>query len=215
MVFPSLISRTFRLILPLLCCALPFCFEGEYGNPLDTTAGTGLLFFNLDEGGSTEIDGNYMFFTDSPTNGTLGGPSGADSICNSDPGQPRAGTYKAFLVDAINNRRASLTANAGDSQTDWVLAANTNYYRSDNTFIATSNSVSLLPDTLAVPLDPTQSKAYWTAILTDWTVSGNNCGSWLGGGVGTIGDGSTTSNMYLDFAVDICTNTNYLLCVEQ
>lgn len=205
-------------ILLLACWTASACFQAaQFDNALDTHEGRGLLLFSLDESSSPSgIDGKYLFITTGTTTGVIGGKDAADSICDADPGKPSSGIYKAFLVDASANRRASTSAFAGDGQVDWVLAPDTNYYRSDDAFVGRTDAVALLPSAPAVALDPGLGKTYWTGMLVDWTASANDCGAWFGAVTGVFGDGTVTTNLYIDSGLlDLCSNPQHLLCAEQ
>lgn len=109
----------------------------------------------------------YTFRTNGLPNANFGGIAGADTTCNSDGNKPGAaiGTFKAFLVDPQNNmRRASVTADAGDGQIDWVLQANKQYRRSDGiTIVATSNAVRLFTFPLTASF-VTGMGGHWTGL---------------------------------------------------
>ncbi|MBM9590961.1 DUF1554 domain-containing protein [Leptospira sp. 201903075] len=155
---------------------------------------------------------------------TIGSIAGADTICNNDTGKPIGGsTYKALLVDetgcaGIPCRRASITANIGDGQIDWVLKPNTNYVRSDGvTPIMTTNVNGLF-------IFGTLTNGWSGSAVTG--ISGMS-GSWIvfGGLTCTnysLNSGSVTTTQYnqtgsgsLSGAGLSCGGSYSLLCIEQ
>lgn len=164
------------------------------------------------------ISGNKkIFITTSTTNGNIGGISGADTKCSNDASKPSGGgTYKAFLVDGTN-RKASNTANAGDGQVDWVLQANTTYYRADGTtVIGTTNSVKLFTFPLTSSIS-TGLIQYFTGLNTDWTTS-NHCNNWsqnTGQGSTVAGTTLTNNTILTTSPTGNCALTLNLVCVEQ
>ncbi|MCW7494611.1 DUF1554 domain-containing protein [Leptospira sp. 2 VSF19] len=154
----------------------------------------------------------------------IGSVAGADTICNNDAGKPAGSSlYKALLVDesgCSSNpcRRASVTANLGDGQIDWVLKPNTNYVRSDGvTPIMTTNANALF---IFGTLTNSWSATAFTGISGmsgSWTVfSGLTCSNY------SLNSGSVTTTQYnqtgsgsLSSASLTCGNSYYLLCVEQ
>jgi len=154
----------------------------------------------------------------------LGGISGADAVCNSDADKPSGGgTYKAFMVDGVN-RIASVTANAGDGQVDWVLHANTTYYRADGTtVIGSTGSTSLFNFPLSIAANPFNivSTGYFTGMnaANDWTSSADNCSAWASNSAGvngTVSDGSSHAGILTAGSVTVaCNNLSTIICVEQ
>ncbi|TGK87680.1 DUF1554 domain-containing protein [Leptospira noumeaensis] len=156
---------------------------------------------------------------------TIGSVAGADSICNSDGGKPSGGsTYKALLVDesgcsSLPCRRASITANVGDGQIDWVLKPNTNYVRADGvTPIMTTNANGLF-------IFGTLTNSWTTAAVTGisgmagtWnTFSNSSCSNYSNGATGTVTTTqyNQTGSGSLSSAGLSCTNSYSLLCIEQ
>jgi hypothetical protein len=70
--------------------------------------------------------------------GKLGGPSGADSICQAEFGS----RWKALIVGG--GRRATLTPNTGDGQVDWVVQKYTHYYNGRDEFTWRTDGSALL-----------------------------------------------------------------------
>jgi len=125
--------------------------------------------------------GDYKTFPTVVYDGNLGGVTGADANCMADDNYPGTGTYKALIVDGLN-RIASVSANAGDGQVDWVLKANSNYYLTDGaTKIMTTDENSLFT---FGSLDNSfngvgfAGSPSWTGLNQDWTANANNCNFW-------------------------------------
>ncbi|HAK60825.1 MAG TPA: hypothetical protein DCO77_10650 [Nitrospiraceae bacterium] len=148
--------------------------------------------------------------------GYLNSIDGADAFCsNTDFGNPGTGMYKAMVVDGVN-RIASVTADAGDGQVDWVLKPDTSYFRLDGvTLIGTTNAQGLLnfPLTNSVSTGGT----FWSGLSDDWTTNANTCTGWMDGtaGVqGATGSGSATTISFLQGGIQNCDVLTTLLCVE-
>ena len=125
--------------------------------------------------GSTGTSGiKKIFVTTSLTNGNLGGVTGADSFCNNDSNKPDSSTYKALIVS--NTRRACTTAecSGGPSEhQDWVMSANTNYYREDGlTLIGTTtdNGIFSFPLINSIDFIPV---LYLSGLTANWQNSGS------------------------------------------
>lgn len=156
---------------------------------------------------------------------SIGSIAGADTICNNDSGKPVGGSfYKALLVDETGCigstpcRRASITANIGDGQIDWVFKPNTNYVRSDGvTPIMTTNVNGLF-------IFGTLTNGWTSAALTGisgmsgtWvTFAGLTCTNYsLNSGSVTTTQYQQTGSVSLSNATLVCANPYYLLCIEQ
>ena len=131
----------------------------------------------------------------------------ADNLCLA------AGNYKAVLVDGAN-RIASVTANTGDGQVDWVLHPDTTYKRSDGTEIGTTDAKGLL-NTFTNPVAASTLNV-WTGLATGWVTSANTCSQWS--------DGTSTFNgVYKNIAAASiaggiasgCSLSIHIICAEQ
>ncbi|MCB1323987.1 MAG: DUF1554 domain-containing protein [Spirochaetales bacterium] len=168
-----------------------------------------------------------MFVSTTTTTGFMSGIANGDGICQTDANtNGLSGTYKAMIANGVGTlRRASLSANTGDGQLDWVLRANTVYYRSDgSTIISTTGSNALL----SVPLQNSISSGagqYWSGMNADWTTGVDSCADsgaegWTfvgaGAGNGDVGDVSATSTAAIRTTSVACsTGGLFLVCVEQ
>jgi hypothetical protein len=175
----------------------------------------------------TNFDNDKLtFVTTSTLNGNLGGITGADSLCNSDANKPviSPSIYKAFLVDSTGNRRASTNVDATGAnpgtQVDWVLAANTTYFRANQTTpLFTTNSQKLfnLSSGVLNSFDPL-GNSYWTGIKNDWTTN-FTCLNWVNstmGQQGDRGDGSATNSDAVSFPGPLaCNSTLRVFCIQQ
>ena len=199
----------------ILVISLATLFFSSCGSKLDKLKG----------GGSFK----YIFVSAATSNGSLGGISGADAICNSDAERPDTTvTYKAMLVDTAGARVACTTANCSGGNAehvDWILAPNTEYRRVDGTtIIGTTNSLALFSYPLTNGLDTDATLIYWTGFnnaAADFTTSdtSNTCTSWTsgaGGGAlnGKRGNGNSNYGAF-GSGQDWCNVTYHLACVQQ
>lgn len=173
----------------------------------------------------------YIFLTVGTYNGNLGGIAGADTKCQTEKTSnfanvPGAATeYKAFIVDGVT-RIACTTSNCGGGileNVDWVLKANTDYYRLDgsiDTKIFTTNASGIVDfnggASLLTAIDSNASTAWWTGLDTDWVAAGIDCVSWGGGGTGFKGNGGNTGVTSVSNLTNNCgLAPAKLLCVRQ
>jgi hypothetical protein len=161
-----------------------------------------------------------IFYTQAQTTGgTIGGVPGADTICQFDGRKPTGGTWRALIVDENGGaRRASLSANAGDGQINWVLKANTSYARAaDSALIMTTNAQKLFAiqnGQLGASFGNVVTN-WWGGMSVDWTTAAT-CGGWTDDlGMGEYGKLDQVNSQALDFGAQSCAFTYRLLCVEQ
>jgi hypothetical protein len=167
----------------------------------------------------------YIYVTNSVYTGKLGGISGADAKCRADSNYPGTGTYKALLADGTF-RVASLNANAGDGQVDWVLLSNNDYYRlDDKKFIFTANSKDLFSfgsltfDNSFNSGFPDDNNIYWSGINASggW-ITASDCTKWEStSGSGTYGEVNKTNASAIGVvaSTELCNILHHLVCVEQ
>ncbi len=159
-----------------------------------------------------------VFKSSTGTMGSTGGIAGADSICNASGNRPNTSSYKALIVDEVPNRRASLSANAGDAQIDWVLIADQDYYRTDGTFLFRTGTNRLFTFPLPAYLS-TLAGSVWTGLNTNWTTFATlTCSNWTvttgNGRMGTPSTNLTVSS--ISAGSGACNIGGYsLLCIEQ
>ncbi|EMM76698.1 endostatin-like outer membrane lipoprotein, LenD-like [Leptospira santarosai] len=154
---------------------------------------------------------------------------GADKLCNTDVNnsselslvEGKAKPFKAMVVDGIN-RRASVTANHGDGQIDWVLKPNTEYKRIDVNpiTVGVTNSAGLFTFPLNSTWHPFAGDNIWTGLNSDWTGASENCGMWMDPDAnGRYGDSDSTTDEAISVGVSACGDTTFvhpeILCVEQ
>lgn len=160
-----------------------------------------------------------IFITQNGYPANIGKASNFDSSCHSDPNYPGSGTYKAMVVDGIS-RRASITANLGDGQMDWVFKPNQAYIRPGGINIETSNAKGLFTSALSAPIT-TISSDHWTGLNTDWTTNLDGvCLKWTTNSaseLGTAGDAYTQDIVTLTAGKGLqnCSVNRELVCVEQ
>ena len=168
----------------------------------------------------------YLFVSAATPAANMIGATGADSICNSDANRPvTTVTYKAMLAatnGTAQSRTACTTANCSGGAGEhlrWVLAANTEYRRSNGTtVVGTTNNFGLF----TFPLDNTfgtcTGGAAWGGFINNWTSAVNSCGGWTFGGVNDARLISCTdiSSTALDKSGAVtCAASHNLICVEQ
>ncbi len=173
-------------------------------------------------GGTTVICGGNSFCTTFVTtntyNATLGGISGADSKCTAEKPSSLTGTFKALLI--------SPGVRTASPALDWVFAASKEYRRQDQTTtLFTTDSSRLVSQPLTNPILGGALQRYWTGLDSQaWAHAGGNthCTGWTGTGNASAGNTSVTAVFGAGgtgaFAVDTgyaCTNTNYILCIQQ
>ena len=155
--------------------------------------------------------------------GSLGGPAGADVLCQSEFGSG----WKALLVGG--GRRATITPNKGDGATDWVIAKYTHYFNELNQLTWRTDGVALLGVRDGKRL-PVYADAYhpdfaypWGGYSADWTTLPE-----------VTGDGETHSGTCVGWtsaayeakgtfpfanlnpaAAEPCNHAQPLLCVQQ
>ncbi len=135
----------------------------------------------------------------------------ADGYCNTDPNKPTSREYKAMIVDASENRKASVP------QVNWVLKPSTEYYRKDGfTYIAKTNSNALLNLNILLSSFGNSGDAYWTGLTINWNTSTETCSSWTSDmAYGTYGMDNQRNAGAVAYAVDVCSIPKKILCVEQ
>lgn len=187
--------------------------------PQDGTQPTGLLLFQV----SAPFTGKLIFQTLNATIiGNTGGISGADGLCNSDLNRPNSSTYKALLSDAsgVGSRIACMTTNCttggATENFDWVLKANTSYYRADGiTHLFTTNASGIFVFGTMSNTFSDGGLLFWTGLNTDWLGNVNICADWTAGGNGQVGADNVTSSAAISNASVACGTNLTLLCVEQ
>lgn len=176
---------------------------------------------------SSNSTDKIVFISPTTTNGQFGGIDTADGICQSDAiFKGFTGTFKAFLVAGAGNiRTASITANAGDGQVEWVLQANKTYVQEDQTtVIQTSNANALWNFPLQNPASSSAGQ-FWSGMNNNWTTGGtpnsNLCDttsltSWTTASFGTPGVFNSLTNAILKDSNNLdCTTMIHFLCIQQ
>jgi hypothetical protein len=217
------------IALASLCCFLTHCqFVASNCLSYDATCDLTLAFAidslessaGLDQ--PTSCDSNLYcltFITAATSLGAFGGVPGADNICNSDANKPQAyGSFKAFVVEATTNkRRATISADTGDGQIDWVLKASKEYRRADGaTVIATTGSNRLFSFDLSQSFLGSAT-TFWTGMGTDWTSHVSNCAGFTNDSVGTgrYGDGGVLTSAAIGTTSACSGPAHAIFCIEQ
>lgn len=148
--------------------------------------------------------------------GALGGVTGADSLCNSDSGKPaNTGIYQAMIATG-SIRRASVTANLGDGQIDWVFLPNQLYVRPSGLTVLTTNANSIFIFGTLTNSIGTTGDLTWTGLNADWTTAGGCGADWNNTSVfGRYGVDNGTGLTVLNGGNIICSSQGRLVCVQQ
>jgi hypothetical protein len=156
--------------------------------------------------------------TSTYTGATIAGITGADSACSSDAGKPSGGgTYKALLVDGTARVACSVAnCGVGNSATDWVMAANTLYVRSDGTTEIAGTSTTTAVFSFNITTAVATSGTAYTGLETNWTTSASTCTAWtVTSGNGAYGTLNQVSTALISSSAAACTGARKLMCVEQ
>lgn len=177
---------------------------------------------------ATLCSGKAMYIvTNAGKGGSLGGVSGADTICTTNKPSGVSGTVKALLVDTTTRRACWVSGTANDScspstttgRAGWVFAASAKYCTSDyKSLIGSTNASAYLVNHTAGVLATTNTD-FFTGMNIYWgTSDGNNCTNWTStsgspvtGGASKSGESwvaGGTSNIN-------CNTTGNIVCVEQ
>ncbi|MCG9874854.1 MAG: DUF1554 domain-containing protein [Leptospiraceae bacterium] len=170
----------------------------------------------------------YIFVSQGTYQGSLGGVSGADTICqnektNNFASLPGANSdYKAILVDG-SNRIACVAGNcntAAGNNSNWPLIANTQYFRPDNQVIFQTNGAGIFVlGALSNAFSNSGTDRWWTGLVTNWTSSTDDCANWISNGGAVFGifglGGATDDSSISDFSSDACSTSKKLLCVRN
>jgi len=155
-----------------------------------------------------------VFVTQNLYNGNLGGVTGADQKCNSDPLKPPTGYYKAMLgIPGVRDWN-------GGAPIDWPLRPSRTYYRADRSLpVYTTNTQSSIPgSSITNTLDATPLLLYWTGFFPWVTTIATNCNNWTSGSAldsARIGSSSFTVQGSHAWNTNNCITPNRLICVEQ
>lgn len=160
--------------------------------PISSPAGTG-------------VPGLRIFVTAASYSGDLIGVSGADNKCMADIRKPAGATFKAMIMTATE-RNLSL---------DWVLQADTTYYRLDGTPIGTTWGDGRFSFNLLNRIDADHVEV-WTGILGSWSSSSANCAKWASlAGSGTYGFADAVDSGLIVWSTGSCSMPRHIYCVEQ
>ncbi len=151
-----------------------------------------------------------VFVADAEVQGNFGGVAQADELCLVN--RPDSLEYKALIVD-----ESTRTALPGD-QKNWVLLANTKYYRRDGVTPAfTTNNYAVFDYTNNM----TNSFAgtgdtYWTGLNIYWETTTQTCGNWSSSTVDAVyGSDNQIDGRAIATDLSSCAESRKILCVEQ
>ncbi len=177
--------------------------------------------------------GNFDTSATIPGNNNGNGIDDADTFCQTEkannyaslPGS--ASDYKAFIVDGTNRRACSTNDCSGgiSENINWVLKANTDYYRLDGTTdtkVFTTNSSGIVNFTggglLLTPIDSSTLTKWWTGMDTNWVFTSVACTvTWASTSLtANHGAGGTTTAISTNLTTSCNASTPpKLLCVRQ
>ncbi|HNJ66821.1 MAG TPA: DUF1554 domain-containing protein [Turneriella sp.] len=178
-----------------------------------------LLTFNFGFAPEPNPGPYRVFVTQTAYDGGFGSLYVADYYCSQDSRAPDLNVpYKAMLVDG-SQRIASITANVGDGQTDWVFQPSASYTQAaSGAAIGTAGANGLLTFPLSAAFSSSAEVA-WTGMNNSWVATGSDCQDWqssMGSDVGERGATNVTGSAVLqDTTASMCNNTFKLYCVEQ
>ncbi|HYV46403.1 MAG TPA: DUF1554 domain-containing protein [Myxococcaceae bacterium] len=209
----------------------------EYDPTVDITFSVTAAFPLLDPGYQNPVidplqvtiqdDERIIFTTTAGHTGNMQDPGGGsyfilDSLCYTDPVQGQQLFYTSAAMLSVDNplftRIASVTANQGDQQANWVLAKGRNYISEtrNGPVIGRANDKNLLDFPLAHAL--TAAGDAWTGLEAGWTNSGTNCAAWVddtSANMGRAGTSNATSSAAIAGGTASCDGLRRILCVEQ
>jgi len=147
----------------------------------------------------------------------------ADYICQNDPNRPGTKSqWKALISDSINRKACinpNCSPNVGSPAIDWILRANTTYYRADGATVIMNTDANGIFVFGTLSSSISASTTLWTGLVSNWTYNiGNRCDDWTSGtgaASGGTGDAGATGATAIQSVNDICSLAHPLYCVEQ
>ena len=168
----------------------------------------------------------FIFLTQTTTQGNFGNVSNLDVICSSQKNAifaslPGTGSdYRAMVVSTT--RRACTTPNCTNpsENLNWVLAANTIYYRSDAAILFTTNAAGIFPfGNLQNAFTTSASDQFWTGLGSDWITTFTCNTDWISTSSlidGASGKGGVTNSDSISvFGGNSCNSNLKFLCVRN
>lgn len=181
--------------------------------------------FTTDNTFTTQAESYLIFLATNTQNGSMGGIASADNVCNSDIDCSSGWNCKAMLVDDAGTRIAAPTP------INWVLAPYTAYQNIDSAIFGNYQLVGItgITSNSGTPLNSSvfgfnlqnriNAKGFttWTGMNANWTTNtGTTCSNWASSsGSGIVGASGSINYEAISSASDLCSNTNFLYCVQQ
>jgi hypothetical protein len=195
------------------------------GQTCTVTSGSGTAAANVtDVTVACVYTNKIIYITTSTIDGNVGGVTEADAICAADLSKPDGGTYKALITDG-STRVACTTAGCSGGATEhtnWVLAASTDYYRSDGTTkISTTNANGIFNFNAGDLTNSFSSTGVgiWTGLVGTWIMqTDGTCSSWTSNspvGLGVKGNTDKTTSASISDSAFNCNSLMHLACVAQ
>jgi hypothetical protein len=191
------------------------------------SSGNPIAPFTTDNTFTTQAESYLIFLASNRQNGSMGGITGADNVCNTDIAHCNSPsrTCKAMLVDDAGTRVAAPTP------INWVLAPYTAYQNIDGVILGDYQLIGITGITSngVTPLNSSvfgfnlqhhindKGFAAWTGMNVNWTTStGATCSNWTSSsGSGIVGASGLINYEAISSASDLCSNMNNLYCVQQ
>ena len=150
----------------------------------------------------------------------FGGVAGADALCRIEFGPG----YRGLITDGVR-RVATVTANQGDGQLDWVLQPYTRYVNDSNALVWTTDSSALLGvsngthQALLAPISGDDGWGAWGGFRNNWTSNPSTCSGWSSSSASNSGASiivsATAANMFPNNnTASPCSATRRLVCVQ-
>jgi len=186
-----------------------------------------LLLLNSAAGtaSSSAASQTRIFLTQATHNGNFVNIAGADAFCNADANRPSTtSTYKALLADAASRVSCTTSYCSGGiaENVDWVLRANTTYFRADGTTAIFTTGAAGVPVFNLTNSFTGAADEYWTGLRgagAEWISSTmRRCSFWADGTAGSTGAngiGNAVDGASIRNTTPTCDNLRKLLCVEQ
>lgn len=206
------------LTIAITCILSSGCDSGSSRKRTTPSATTKKIFIT-----QGSYDGNLVAAATTAGGTVSTGIQAADYLCTTDSNKPATGTYKALIVDHTDNQRIACTtpqcSGGASEHVNWVLAANTTYYRADGTTVigtTTANGIFDFTTDLQNSMGTTTTTV-WTGLTNSWSTRNYDCGGWDAsevegdaGGTDSLSTGSIGHTWYF------CNmDTANLICVEQ
>ena len=155
----------------IFCLFLAACNSGSSALSSSNTEAP-LLVYYANNNGAGYIAGN------------LGGVSGADALCMSDPASaalPNGKQAKAAIVDGVSRvacTSANCTSGGNSENIDWAFQPATTYKNIQESIVGTTTPAAIFIAPLQNAFSIDGGSYAFSGLNPDWTYSGQSCDSW-------------------------------------